>query len=156
MKRRGSPCDEPGEPSEERNPAMSTQGKRILAIDNDEEVLMDLDLFLTERGYHTSTAIGSGEGIQLLQSGVFDLVLLDDYLPNVDCVEMIKQIQVLQPGCPIIVMQPTSPHPRESEQVRALGAADLVSKRSHGEILERIQQYLMSEGTDAKSIEVKR
>lgn len=117
---------------------------------------MDLDLFLTERGYHLNTAIGSREGIQLLQAQAFDLVLLDDYLPDADCLERIKQVRVLQPGCPIIVMQPTSPHPREREQVRALGAADLVSKRSHSEILERIQQCLKRECTDAKSIEVKR
>lgn len=112
---------------------MSTRGKRILAIDNDEEVLIDLDLFLTERGYHSSTAFGSKGAVQLLQREAFDLVLLDDYLPDTGCEEMIKQIQALQPGCPIVVMQPTSPGPREIEQVHALGAVGLVRKRAHPE-----------------------
>jgi two-component system, sensor histidine kinase len=135
---------------------MSARGKRILAIDNDEEVLIELDLFLTERGYHTSVAFGSREGIQFLQTKTFDLVLLDDYLPDADPDEMIKQIQVLQPGCPIVVMQPNSPRPIEIEKAHAHGSLGLVCKRALPEILEIIQKHLNNTTTDAPSYEGKR
>jgi CheY-like chemotaxis protein len=145
-----------GERSQERKAAMSTCEKRILAIDNDEEVLIDLDSFLTERGYHTHMAFGSREGIQQLQTGTFDLVLLDDYLPDADGAEMIKQIQALQPGCPIVIMQPTSPSPIEIEQAHALGAWGLVGKRSLPEILREIRKHMNKATSDALSQKGKR
>ncbi|MBZ5537397.1 MAG: response regulator [Acidobacteriia bacterium] len=134
---------------------MSNRGKRILAIDNDEEVLIDLDLFLAERGYHTSTAFGSREGIQLLQTRTFDFVLLDDFLPDADCEEMIKQIQAFQPGCPVVIMQPTTPSPIEIGQVHALGALGLVGKRALPEIMSVIQKHMNKATRDAPSCEGK-
>src|SRR5439155_15555861 len=58
------------------------QRHRVLVVDDDESVLTLLNQLLEEAGYETTTAWGGREAIEILRQSVFDLVLLDDYLPD--------------------------------------------------------------------------
>ncbi len=86
---------------------------KILAIDDQQLILLSVEKKLTEAGYHVKTASSSEEGIKLFNSFQPDLVLLDMNMPEVSgkelisCtgIEVVKYIRVfLKSETPILVM----------------------------------------------------
>ncbi len=69
--------------------------KRILVIDDDEQALISLERLLENEGYETTVAWGGQEGLALLRSNVFDLVLLDDYLRDIEHEEIFGEIRAM-------------------------------------------------------------
>lgn len=113
---------------EEKRAGVSTQGKKsILIVDDDEHVLMALEALLESRGYDTTTARIGQQALELLLSGEFDLVLLDEQLPDLDSEEFLKQIQGMEIQPEVIVMQAKSDFDAMS-RFSALGAGDVVGK----------------------------
>ena len=54
---------------------------KILIADNDEDVLVALEQALEDEGYDTAVTVSGDLAFQILSTGVFDLLVLDDYLP---------------------------------------------------------------------------
>ena len=52
-------------------------GKRILVVDDDENILNLEKTILEQKGFDVTTAAGGAEALTLLEEGNFDLVLLD-------------------------------------------------------------------------------
>ncbi len=79
--------------------------KTVLVVDDDELVLIRLETLLRNEGYETDTAWSGVQALQLLRSNKFDLVLLDDYLPDIRSEDILKYIQRLAPRPPAVVLQ---------------------------------------------------
>lgn len=79
--------------------------KTVLVVDDDELVLIRLETLLQNEGYETATAWSGVQALQLLRSDKFDLVLLDDYLPDIRTEDILKYIQRLAPRPPAVVMR---------------------------------------------------
>lgn len=68
--------------------------KRILAIDDNEEIRNLLSKFLTSMGYEVETGANGGEGIRHIDNGnTFDLVITDLQMPVVDGVTLAEYIR---------------------------------------------------------------
>lgn len=97
---------------------------RILVIDDDFEVNRSLELVLQTLGYSTTTALNGDQGIELLNSEPFDLVLCDLKLPGASGLDVLashaKKI-------PIILMTAFSNQDIAS-QAAACGAFDYIRK----------------------------
>ncbi len=78
-------------------------GKRLLIVDDDERSLIVLEGLFESRGYDTVTAWGGKEALKLLRSRDFDLVLLDDFLPDTASKEILKAIRRL-PVQPLVAL----------------------------------------------------
>jgi DNA-binding response OmpR family regulator len=103
--------------------------KRILVIDDDEGVLMTLESLLENEGYETITAWSGQEGLALLRSQEFDLVLLDDYLRDVEHEEIFSVIRRMAIQPPVILTE-SSPTSSARGYYLDLGACAVVSKRA--------------------------
>jgi len=57
---------------------------RILLIDDDEQVLRVTTSFLEREQHEISTAINGKQGIRLLESQQFDLIITDVFMPEQD------------------------------------------------------------------------
>jgi two-component system response regulator VicR len=77
--------------------------KRVLIVDDEERNLMKLENLLENRGYDTVTAWGGKEALKHLRSTDFDLVLLDDFLPDIASEEILKAIRRL-PIRPLVIL----------------------------------------------------
>jgi DNA-binding response OmpR family regulator len=67
--------------------------KRILVVDDDENILSLERTILEQKGFDVTAAAGGAEALKLLAGQVFDLVLLDVMMPEVDGFEMLRRMQ---------------------------------------------------------------
>lgn len=77
---------------------------RILAIDDQQLILLSVKRKLTEHGYTVQTATSGREGIQIFEEFAPDLVIMDMNMPEMSGLEVIKIMKKLDPSTPIIVM----------------------------------------------------
>jgi DNA-binding response OmpR family regulator len=67
--------------------------KRILVVDDDENILNLERTILEQRGFEVTAALGGGQALDLLAQGSFDLVLLDVMMPEVDGFTVCRKIK---------------------------------------------------------------
>lgn len=120
---------------------MTSEGARILVIDDEYQIRRMLSVALTAHGYALAEAPSGKEGLN--QALIFhpDVVILDLGLPDLDGIDVIKQIREWS-QVPVIVL---SVRERESDKIGALdaGADDYLTKPfSMGELLARIRVAL--------------
>ncbi len=121
--------------------AVETKGARILVIDDEPQMQRLLKVALTAHGYEIREAETGREGIG--QAAVFhpDLIILDLSLPDLDGIQVVKQIREWT-RTPVIIL---SVREQESDKIAALdaGADDYVTKPfSMGELLARLRTAL--------------
>src|SRR5262249_21790766 len=82
----------------------SMPNKRVLVIDDD-PMMTDLAKFHFEKdGYETFVAATGEEGISLLKEHQCALVMTDLNLPDMDGIEVVRQIKELSPDTEIIMI----------------------------------------------------
>ena len=87
-------------------------GKRVLVIDDEESLRALLQLALREGGYAVETARDGLDGLEQLKSKKFDLVLLDVWMPRMNGLELLTELQQL-PAPPRVIMM-TADHTPET------------------------------------------
>lgn len=111
---------------------------RILAVDDEPQILRFLKPSLEAAGYDVVTAATGGEALKLAATAAPDAILLDLGLPDMDGKEVISKLRTWS-ATPIIVL---SARDREAEKIAALdlGADDYVNKPfGIGELLARLR-----------------
>lgn len=78
--------------------------KKILIIDDEKNLLKVLSDFLTRNGFQVQTAQEGGKGIDLYQKEHFDVVVLDLKLPDIDGVELLKELQKINSLLKVVVL----------------------------------------------------
>jgi two-component system response regulator AtoC len=68
---------------------------KILIIDDDNSICRTLDLHLKRSGYDVSFAYTGREGIELVMKKIPDVVILDIRLPDMDGIEVLRQIKTI-------------------------------------------------------------
>jgi CheY-like chemotaxis protein len=101
--------------------------RRVLIIDNNEDVLATLDRELKEAGYDTVTTWSGVEALRLLNSHTFDSLLVDDYLPDLYIGDFLERVSRLPVRPRILVMQ-VKPG-KNAHLSESRGAWSLVDKR---------------------------
>src|SRR5439155_21823100 len=76
-----------------RAPAGGPMAKRILVVDDDENILTLERTILEQKGFDVTTVPGGAEALQVLQDQPFDLVLLDVMMPEIDGFTVCRRIK---------------------------------------------------------------
>ena len=111
---------------------------KLLIIEDEKNISDFISKILTTRGYKVITAFSGKEGLSIISSQCPDIILLDLGLPDIDGIDIIKQVRIWSSN-PIIVI---SARIQESDKVEALdvGADDYITKPfSTEELLARIR-----------------
>jgi CheY-like chemotaxis protein len=84
---------------------------KILVVDDDVAVQMTIRLVLERVGHSVATADDGRKGLALCQTGDFDLLFLDIFMPGMDGFETMRMVRQQRPQIPIIVIsgRPISP-----------------------------------------------
>ncbi|HDS29427.1 MAG TPA: sigma-54-dependent Fis family transcriptional regulator [Firmicutes bacterium] len=100
---------------------------RVLVIDDEENILKTLSGILSGEGYESVTAPTGGDGLLLASSKLIDCVLLDVWLPDIDGLQVLRELRRDYPMTPVIMM---SGHSTISTAVDAtkLGAFTFLEK----------------------------
>ena len=121
--------------------------KKILIIDDEEDMRMLTQMYLENSGYECYQANGGKEAYQLLKENKMDLILLDIMMPDEDGFQVCTKIRESY-DTPIIFL---SAKGEEWDKVRALqiGGDDYIVKPfSPGEMVARIQAVLRRTSQD--------
>jgi len=78
--------------------------EKILIIDDEEMILEDLTLLLTYHGFRVRSAINGQTAIEIFKSESFDLVITDIRMPEMDGLEVVRQIRTLDKDAELIIL----------------------------------------------------
>jgi DNA-binding response OmpR family regulator len=115
--------------------------KKILIVDDEDDILHFLELVLREKGYEVVTASGGHEALTKAQVDRPDLVLLDIMMPQMDGWEVLKLLRVDE-GTSQIPVAMLSARTEAKDRVQGLqeGAIDYICKPfSLQELLGKIE-----------------
>ncbi len=113
---------------------MGTIAKRILLVDDDIDVLMGLQMVLEDQFEVVEVASNPEHALLMLQTSVFDVVVVDLMMPTMDGTKLIHEIRSRKLStAPIILM---SAYPDAQETAELNGAADSICKPFDIEVLE--------------------
>ena len=78
--------------------------KRVLVIDDEENIRYMLQLILEDEGYQVEQAADGEEGIQKVHQGHFDFVICDIKMPKVSGLDVLASIIESSPNIPVIMI----------------------------------------------------
>lgn len=116
--------------------------KKILILDHDERVLIDLERILEDEGFETTTTWDLREAWDRLAHREFDLLLLADHPPEVRCAEFLKTLQSRQISPSCIVLQTAARYPFERQYLCWLGAYAVMPKWKYRDVVAKIRECL--------------
>ncbi|GAB2567097.1 sigma-54-dependent transcriptional regulator [Spirosoma areae] len=116
--------------------------EKILIIDDNNDICLLLERFLSKQGYKTASVQRGDDGLVLLRKEAFELVICDFKLPDIDGLEMLRRIKVMHPTTAVIIITGYS-DVRMAVQTVKHGAYDYVTKPLYpDEILYTIKAAL--------------
>ncbi|GAB3941414.1 sigma-54 dependent transcriptional regulator [Spirosoma harenae] len=116
--------------------------EKILIIDDNNDICLLLERFLSKQGYKTASVQRGDDGLNLLRKEAFELVICDFKLPDIDGLEMLRRIKVMHPTTAVIIITGYS-DVRMAVQTVKHGAYDYVTKPLYpDEILYTIKAAL--------------
>ena len=122
--------------------------KRILVVDDEEDILELLEFNLQREGYHTIRAATGEEAASLARSETPDLIVLDLMLPGIDGLEVARRLKsdTHTDGIPIIMLTAKGEEPDIVTGLE-LGADDYITKPFSPRVLAaRVKAVLRRQG----------
>ena len=78
--------------------------KRILIVDDDDEIRELLEFDISQSGYHTDTAKDGMEGLTKALNNTYDLIILDVMMPKMNGFDVCKNIRQAKLAVPILML----------------------------------------------------
>jgi len=116
--------------------------KKILILDHDERVLIDLERVLQDEGFETTTTWDTREALDMVAHREFDLLLLGDHPPEVRSAELLNTLRSRPISAPCIVLQTAARYPFEGQYLCWLGAHAVMPKWEYRDIVAKIRERL--------------
>ncbi len=101
--------------------------KQILVIDDDNDMCLLLNRFLTRHGYTVTSLNGGQPALGWMKKNTPALVLCDFRLDDMTGAELLEKIKEIHPGVPVIIITGYS-DVKDAVEVMKLGAYDYVTK----------------------------
>jgi DNA-binding response OmpR family regulator len=123
---------------------MTERKKRILLVEDDEDVYDFLAPFLADKGYDVRMAHDGGEGIRAVEQFAPDLVILDLMMPHLDGYDFLRVLSsVLRPIVPKVIVLTAVQKTGGRQDALKLGASDFLMKPVDSDLLlVKIQQLI--------------
>lgn len=116
----------------------------ILVVDDELGVRESLRMVLKDN-YNVLTAANGQESLEMIKEGNTSLVILDVKMPDIDGMEVLKQIKDTCPQLPVIVLTGVGTHRIAAEAIK-LGAADFIVKPINAGYVKQIIENALTSG----------
>ncbi len=111
----------------------------VLAIDDDQDVLLYLGKVLEPTGFKTVSAGTAADAYRYLERARPDIVLLDRSLPDGDGLQMLSRLRREYPNLPVVMITADT-QPSTVLAARRLGAVDYIRKPLHFDVVRQKAQ----------------
>ena len=78
--------------------------RKLLIVDDDNEIRELLEFDLAQSGYHVETASDGMEGLNKALNNYYDIVLLDVMMPKMNGYDVCKNIRKTKPDLPVLLL----------------------------------------------------
>ena len=83
---------------------MSPEDGLFLVVDDEPEICWVIENILKKNGFACQKALSAGEAMTLTDQYNFRLAFLDAKLPDLDGIELAREIRKAHPGLPIVIV----------------------------------------------------
>jgi DNA-binding NtrC family response regulator len=117
---------------------------RLLLVDDEEEFLLATSQALGRRGFEVSAAPNGVTALEKVADEVFDVVVLDVKMPDIDGIEVFGQIRSRRPDMPVIIL---TGHPSigDAFHTSKQGIAEYLSKPVEMDVLAKKARQVVIE-----------
>jgi CheY-like chemotaxis protein len=123
---------------------MDVKSKRVLVIDDEEEIVNAAKRMLERCGYTVATALNGKQGMDLVNESRPDVIITDIIMPIMDGYEFFKQLrkESFTAKIPVIIL---TARPNMEDSFRALGVNGFVTKPFTSEnLIDKIEHLTTS------------
>jgi CheY-like chemotaxis protein len=106
---------------------MTSDLTTVLLVEDHEDTRKMLELLFEEWGYRATMVGTATEGLRNLLENRFDLIILDNWLPDLDGIELCRQIRAIDRQTPIIFYSAAGMGSEDREAMNS-GANAFISK----------------------------
>jgi signal transduction histidine kinase/ActR/RegA family two-component response regulator len=134
--------------AEVRTAIREGNGRRILAVEDDEVGRELVETILSAAGYQVDTVVDGNSAVEAVGSGGYDLVLMDVQMPGMDGLGATRQIRSGEPQGQRVPIVAITAYALEEERRRCLqaGMDDFVTKPITAESLVKTVRRWVGEG----------
>jgi DNA-binding response OmpR family regulator len=119
------------------------QQGRILVVDDEPDTVDLIRLTLETAGYEVEQALDGMTALGLIESGDFDVILLDIMMPDISGFDVLHKLHATGTTFPPIVFLTARHDPSDRETGEDLGASDFLTKPAkRGELLDAITRAI--------------
>ena len=111
--------------------------KRVLVVDDDENLRRVTQVQLEQAGFRATTAADGAEALGILQKSVPDLVITDLKMPGISGMDLLRRIRSDYPDVPVVMLTAFGTVESAVEAMKA-GAYDYLTKPVHPDELELV------------------
>ena len=114
---------------------------KVLIVDYQEDTLIAFERLLEDEGFDTTTVWTGLEALKAFHDQKFDLVLMAEYLPDMNAEEFMRELRRADGDVPCVVMQPGGEQNTDTHRLRSAGAVGVVCKWSQTEVLKAVYAH---------------
>ncbi|MEO1481331.1 MAG: response regulator transcription factor [Myxococcota bacterium] len=119
-----------------------THRPKIVVVEDDDEIRKALRDMLVSRGYAVESCANGDTGLKAVRSELYDLLILDLMLPDVNGLEVCRRVRAEQPDLPILILTSVESEDTILEGFQS-GSDDYVTKPFRmAELFARVQALL--------------
>ena len=126
--------------------------KRILIVEDEESLLKLETILLQVKGYEVSGSATGNDALEKIAQNMFDLVLLDIMLPDIDGFEICSRIRQdpRTAGIPVVMLTAKKSHADQARGTSCGANAYLTKPFKSAMIIEVIEGLLKSSGATGR------
>ena len=126
--------------------------ERILWADDEIDLLKPHILFLQNKGYEVEAVTNGRDAIDMLGNQIFNLIILDENMPDISGLEALQRIKIMQPNVPVIMITKSEEENIMNQAIGGEIADYLIKPVNPMQILSSIKKNLHSEALIAEKV----
>ena len=114
--------------------------KRLLLVDDEESIQVVYKEEFEDEGYHVTGCLEGLEALERFKQEKPDLVILDIQMPDINGVEVLRQMKMIDPSVPVIL---SSAYPEYKRDLGTWASDDYVVKSGNLDDLKQAVKSLL-------------